>query len=139
MQTKKLLIFTYISAVVIGIFAGALGFWYITIELPHNKALAEAERQREELERMVRTGEVISVTSDEITINVKESGEPDKDLVGKEITYLADEKTRIQPGRQVINPRGGKIDLTKCLSVGKTVNLMVKGEKIVVLHWDIGF
>jgi hypothetical protein len=134
---SKYFIIAILAALAVGIFLGAVGYWYFAIEMPHNKALALAQKQKAELESMVRTGEVVSVTPDEITIKLKESGAPEQDQVGKEITYKADENTRIQPGRQVINPQGGKIDLTKCVSVGRTVNLMAKGEKIVVLHWDI--
>lgn len=134
MYKRKHLIITGLAALILGIFVGAVGFWYFTIEMPHQKAVALVKQQQDELKRMVRTGQVVMVKPDEIVLRVEKSGEPDQ--VGKEITCKADDQTRIQPGRQVINPNGGKIDLTKCVSVGKTVNLMVKGEKIITLHWE---
>lgn len=134
MYEKKSLIITSLASLIIGLLLGSTGFWYCTVELPHKKAVALAKQQQEELNSMLRIGQVLSVKPDEFILRIEEGGVPGQ--VGKEVTYKIDSGTKIQKGPYIINPHGEMPDLTKIISVGKTLRLLVKGDKIVTLHWD---
>ncbi|OAT83683.1 hypothetical protein A6M21_07555 [Desulfotomaculum copahuensis] len=113
---------------------GAGGHWYFADHLPKVRMMAMAKEQQEQLNKMVRSGDVVSVKPDEITIKVTHSGDPQ--FNGKTITVKTDQYTSVQAGMDFISKPGQATDLTKYLKPGIHVDLLVNGNKAVAVHWN---
>jgi len=117
-----------------GIVLGAGGMYYAKIVMPEKKVKMIAEKQQEELNRMVRSGEVVSVYPDQLTMKVENSGE--NTLEGRELTIKIDERTKVQEGMRLLNKTGEVIDLTKRLKPGQKVDVMERDGRAVTVHWS---
>lgn len=129
---KKTLIVASLS-LVIGLGCGVLGHWYFTDHLPQIKLKKEAIEHQAKLNQMVRSGEVLAVKKDELTIKVENNA--DEELNGKEITVKTNPDTSIQEGMDFLSEPGEPFDLTSKLKVGMTVDLMVEGDTALAVHW----
>lgn len=136
MFEKKHLLAVGVIAAFFGIFVGAVGHWYLAVKVPRDRAHALAKKQQEEMNRMVRSGEVISVGQDEIKVLVEKSGDPE--LVGKEVVFRIDSGTTIQQGTELLNPnqQGEKVDLAKYIVPGKKVNVLARDDRALAVHWE---
>lgn len=135
---KKPFLYILLSVVFIaGIGIGVLGHWYFSEELPRDRAMAEAKRQQEEMNRMVRSGIVTAVKPDEITIKVENSGDPAVEA-GQEITLKVDVSTTLQEGMNVLNSpgQGELFDLNKIIKSGMRVDILDRNGRAIALHWE---
>lgn len=123
-----------IAAAVIGACLGVLGHWYFTDLAPAKKAKVIAQRQMEQMKKLVRTGPVVSVTPDSVTIEVYKSG--DESLAGRKMTFKIDKMTTVQAGMGILNRSGEAIDLTKYVKTGTTVDVLARGDRAMALHWE---
>lgn len=122
---------------IVGVGLGVLGYWFLADKLPQNRAIAEAKKQQEELNRMVRFGLITAVKPDEITIKVERSGDSAVQA-GKEYTIKVDAGTAIQEGMSLINRpgQGSAPDMTKLIKAGMKVDVLEKNGRAVALHWE---
>ena len=130
---KKTVVIIILSLVV-GALLGACGHWYFTDYIQQVKLDKAAMAQQEKLNQMVRTGKVVNVKPNELTLKVEISG--DKKLEGKEITVKTNKDTSIQEDSNFLSEPGTAFDLTSKLKKGMNVNLMVQGENAVAVYWE---
>lgn len=117
----------------LGVGAGWYGAWYQYVKRPMVIQQQENEKQRQEMEKMTRRGEVRKVSGNSITVNVTAGGAD----VGKTLTYAVTPTTRVQVGSQIIGGGdigGSPVDVTKYISPGDFVHLMVKDGQIVSMY-----
>ncbi len=130
-MSKKAVVLLIVFALLIG---GGVGFWggkYYYIDRPEKLAMEEVKQQQRELDSMVRHGEVVSVKSNEVTLNVTQSG--DKAKEGKTITVTIDSDTNVQNGAELLkNP----VDLTKYLKPGTVIDVLERDNKALAIYWE---
>lgn len=117
----------------LGVGAGWYGAWYQYVKRPVVLHQQEMEKQQQEIEKMTRRGEVKKVSENSITVNVTAGG----DDVGKTLTYAVTSTTRVQVGSQIVGGGdigGSPVDVTKYISPGDFVHLMVKDGQIVSMY-----
>ncbi|SFR06945.1 hypothetical protein [Desulfoscipio geothermicus] len=119
---------------IVGTFSGVCGHWYFTDYMPEVKLKKAATEHQEKLNQMVRSGKVLAVKPNELTIKVENSG--DKEFEGKEITIKIDSNTTIQEGMDILSKPGTAFDLTSKLKKGMYVDLMVEEDKALAIHWE---
>lgn len=141
---KRMAVILVSMTLVVGVGLGVLGHWFFAEKLPRDRAMAAAKKQQEEMNKMVRSGEVVSVSKSDVTVKVQNSG--DQDLLDKVISFRVDPNTTIQQGSELLNPnrQGDKIDITKYLVKGTRVDVLGrdiegedrnKTEAAVAIHW----
>ncbi|RJO62762.1 MAG: hypothetical protein C4542_02040 [Dehalococcoidia bacterium] len=126
-----------IAAAVIGACLGVLGHWYFTDIAPAKKTKIIAQKQMEQMKKMVRTGEVTDVTSDSVTLEVKKSG--DDSLIGQKLTFKIGKTTTVQAGMNVLNRPDEAIDLGRYVKAGMTVDVLAEGDRALAVHWEAPF
>lgn len=92
-----------------------------------------AKKQKEDMEKLVRTGKVVSVSPEEIQVNVEKGGGD----IGKTITLKITEYSNIQIGMTFVNSPGKKVNLKEWLKEGDNVNALVKDGRILSLHREL--
>lgn len=133
MDHKKIAVI--VSVLAIGVALGVLGYWYFTDKLPELRAYKMAQQEQERLNNMVRSGTVISVTENELTLKLvpTETGEQKKDEIQKiEVT----DYTSIQEGMTFLKEPGKKLDLTQYVQPGMLVNVLVEDGEALALHFN---
>lgn len=132
-MSKKILLFLLIF-----ILGGAAGYFtnqYFNVLRPQKLLVQEAKKQQQELEQMMISGKVVALKSNELTIDVITSGNPN--LKNKIITITTDHQTNIQKGTGLLENEAGKaVDLTKYLNTGTQVDALVMQDKALAVHWD---
>lgn len=136
-MSKRYLYFVLSVTFIAGIGLGVLGHWYFSEKLPHERAMTEAKKQQEEMNRMVRSGLVTAVKSNEITLKVETSGDTTVET-GKKITLNVDEKTTLQEGMNLLNRpgQGSAPDVTRLIKPGMHVDVLDRDGRAVAIHWD---
>ena len=134
-MSKKVAAVLIVAALLLGSAAGAAGYWYFKVQAPRAKLMEMAKRQQEEMNKMVRSGEVVSVKPDEIDLKVERSGDPDV-AAGTELKLKTDGMTTVQEGMNILSKPGQPLDLTKHLKPGTKVDVLVSGDKAVAVHWE---
>jgi hypothetical protein len=129
---KKIAVYLLVFAV--GVFLGGSGVYYAKIRAPEKKARDAAQKQMEQMQRMVRTGMVTDVAPDSVTLNIDKSG--DESLIGRKLTFKVDKMTTVQAGIDILNSPAEAVDLTKHLGPGITVDVLAEGEKALAVHWE---
>ena len=109
---------------ILGALVGVLGLYVVTDIIPTQKAKATAQEQQEELDSMVRQGEIAEITADTVKIN---NGED-------RLTMKANEYTTVQVGMTTKSVKGQKTDLTKSFKPGDMVDLLVKEDQVLAIH-----
>ncbi|HHW44114.1 MAG TPA: hypothetical protein GXX25_09985 [Desulfotomaculum sp.] len=131
---KSVLAVIVIASLIVGAGLGAGGHWYLADHRPKVKMMEMAKKQQEQLNKMVRSGEVTDVKPDEITLKVQRSGDPQ--FEGKAITVKTDRYTNVQEGMNFVSKPGQATDLSRYLKPGMQVDLLVNGDKALAVHWE---
>lgn len=121
---KKQIIITVIITLVFGVLLGAGGLYYIKFAVPLQKAKVIAQQQQEELDAMVRQGDIVEITPDTVKVN----------LGTEVISVRANEYTTVQVGMTTKNATGQKTDLKKYFNVGDSVNLLVREDQVLAIY-----
>lgn len=117
----------------IGVGAGWYGAWHQYVKRPAVLQQKENEEQQKEIEKMTRRGDVKKVSANSVTLNITAGGED----VGKTLTYAVTSTTRVQIGSAIVGGGdigGSPVDVTKYISPGDFVHLMVKDGQIVSMY-----
>jgi len=122
-----------IISLLVGFAGGFGGGYYHYVVGPQKKAQEMAKKQQEELNKMVRHGEVVAVEPDKITVHVTKAQAEQ----GKTVTYRVNEYTSIQIGMGFVNKAGEKMDLSKWFQKSDQVDLLVKDGQAMVLHREL--
>ncbi len=133
LMSRKLLTLLIIAVFIAGAGMGVLGHWYFADQLPRVRMTETVKKQQEQLNKMVRSGEVKEVKPDELTVNVTEAGDPQ--YKGKTITVKTDQYTSVQNGMDFVSKPGQPTDLTQHIKPGMHVDLLVNGDKAAAIHW----
>ncbi|GAB6274760.1 MAG: hypothetical protein STSR0004_16250 [Peptococcaceae bacterium] len=92
-----------------------------------------AAKQKEEMEKLVRTGKIVSVSPEEIKLKVEKGGGD----IGKTVTLKTTEYSNIQIDMTFVSSPGKKINLKDWFKNGDNVNALVKDERILALHREL--
>jgi len=122
------------NSLLIGVAFGGFGMYYVKFIAPHNKVQAIVQKQQKELEKSVRSGEVLNVKPEELTMKVESSGE--SSLIGKELVVKVDDQTTFQAGMNLLNKPGEAVDMTKHLKPGQKVDVMERDGLAAAVHWS---
>jgi hypothetical protein len=122
-----------IVSFVVGLAAGFGGGYYHYVVGPQKEAQEMAKKQQEELNKMVRHGEVVDVKPEQITVHVTKAQLEQ----GKTVTYRTNEYTSVQIGMGFVNKPNEKTDLTKWFQKGDQVDLLVKNGQVMALHREL--
>lgn len=133
---KKVLAAVAVFSVLAGISLGVLGHWLFTEKLPRDRAMAVAKKQQEEMNRMMRSGEVTDVKPDGITLKVNRSGDPAVE-VGTELTLRVDAGTTVQEGMNMLKRPGQEVDVTRYVKRGMKVDVLERDGRALVVHWEL--
>lgn len=130
---KWAVVLTIIVSLLVGAAGGFGGAYYHYVVGPQKKAQEMAKRQQEELNRMVRHGEVVAVEPEKVIVHVTKA-QVDQ---GKTKTYLISEYTSVQIGMNFVNKPGEKTDLTKWFQKGDEIDLLVKDDQAMAVHREL--
>jgi len=130
---KLFLVLIVIGSLLIGSGGGFGIAHYYYIYKPQKEAQEMAKKQQEELNKMVRHGEVITVEPDAIEMKVEKGGGD----VGKVIKVRTSEYTSVQVGMGFVNEPGKKTDLTKWFRKGDYVDALVKDGRLLAIHREL--
>lgn len=133
MEIKKNIAIMYlVGALTLGVIIGAFGSHYYFVTKPYQEAVKEGQQRQEELNKMVRHGQVLAVTPNQLTISVTESG--DDKYTGQELTVEVSDRTTLQMGELMLNK--SQVDVIQELKVGMEVDLLVSGNSAVAIYWE---
>ncbi|SHJ16078.1 hypothetical protein [Desulfofundulus thermosubterraneus] len=130
---RSVLAVIVIASLLVGFAGGFGGGYYKFVYAPKVKAQEMAKKQEEELNKMVRHGEVVSVEPDRLTLKVDKGGGD----IGKTITARTTEYTSVQIGMGFVNKPGEKLDLTKWFKQGDYVDVLYKDGQALALHREL--
>lgn len=130
---KSVLVIIVIASLLVGFAGGFGGGYYKFVHAPKVEAQEAAKKQQEELNKMVRHGEVVSVEPDKLTMKVEKGGGD----IGKTITAKVTEYTSAQIGMGFVNKPGEKLDLTKWFKQGDSVDMLYKDGQAMALHREL--
>ncbi len=131
---KQIVAILIAGSLLIGIFLGAFGMYYVKFIAPYKKVQAIVQKQQKELERSVRSGEVLDVKPGEFTMRVESSGE--SSLIGKELVVKVDDQTTFQAGMNLLNKPGEAVDMSEYLKPGQKVDVMERDGLAAAVHWS---
>ena len=125
-----------LGVLMVGVILGASGHWYFSDKLPEIQANQAAQKEQERLYSMVRSGKVLSVSQNELTLELTKKGK--EDVKGKELTekVVITENTTVQEGMNILNGNGEQIDITQFVSPGMDVNVLAEDGKALALHFS---
>jgi hypothetical protein len=129
---KSILILIFILVFGLGFSGGYYTGYYKYVKKPQIAAQQQAQKQQEELKRMVRHGTIVSIAPDEITVKVEKGGGD----IGENIKAQANQYTAVQIGTGFVNKPGEPTDLTKFFKEGDTIDMLYKDGQILALHRD---
>ncbi|WP_109206267.1 hypothetical protein [Moorella sp. Hama-1] len=127
---KSILAVIITGAFIAGVATGFGGGYYKYVAAPKKQAVAMAQKQQEEMNKMVRHGTLTAVEPDKLTLKVEKGGGD----IGQTLTLATNEYTSIQVGMGFMNKPGEKADLTKWFKAGDTIDALVKDGQALALH-----
>lgn len=130
---RSVLAVIIIVSLLAGFASGFGGGYYKYVYAPQKKAQEVAKKQQEELNKMVRRGEVVSVEPDKLTVKVEKGGGD----IGKAITVRTNEYTSVQVGMNFVSEPDKKTDLTQWFKAGDYVDMLVKDGQVLALHREL--
>lgn len=113
-----------IAFLAVGVLIGVFGFYIVTDIIPVQRAKAIAQQQQEELDSMVREGDIVEITADTVKVNTG------SDV----ITVKSNEYTTVQVGMEIKNVEDQKTDLTKFFKAGDSVSMLVKEDQVLAIY-----
>ena len=131
---KPLLIFAIAISLLVGAVLGAGGMYYASQVVPEKKAQEVARQQQEELNRMLRQGEIVEVQPEEVTVKVNDGG----GNIGETVTVTTNEYTSVQVGMAFMNKPGEKTNLTEWFAVGDHIDMLVEDGQALALYQEVG-
>ncbi|WP_434577049.1 hypothetical protein [Thermoanaerobacterium thermosaccharolyticum] len=130
---KLVLVLAFILTLGLGFGGGFYAGYYKYVKQPQIAAQEQAKKQQEELNKMVRHGEVTDVKPDEITVKVQKGGGD----IGKTITATINQYTSVQIGMNFVNKPDETTDLTKYFKKGDSIDMIYKDGQAMALHRDL--
>lgn len=132
---KKIAIISIVIVFIAGAGLGVLGHWYITDKIPMDRAIKQSQEEQAKLNSMMRSGQVVNVTPQDITVQVGSSGnEAVKE--GDIITLTVDQWTAIQENMDFIKISGQEMDITKIFRPGMGITAMAEDNRALTIYYD---
>jgi hypothetical protein len=127
---KSILAVIVIVSLLAGL-AGGFGLsYYKFVRAPKVKASETAQKQQEEMNKMVRHGEIVSIEPDKLTMKVEKGGGD----IGQTITASVNEHTSVQIGMGFVSKPNEKVDLMKWFANGDRASVLYKDGQALALH-----
>lgn len=134
-MSKKLAVNLMVLTFCVGSFFGVFIHWLFVDHMPQVRMMEMAKKQQEEMNRMVRFGNVTAVKPTEITVSIERSGDP-KVKRGSVVAYKTDNMTTLQEGSNPISKPEQSADLTQYIKPGMHVDVLDKGGMAIAVNWN---
>ncbi|GBF34102.1 hypothetical protein DCCM_3214 [Desulfocucumis palustris] len=130
---KATLALAVAAILVLGVLLGAGGMYYFDEIYPVQKTQRMIAKQKEKMDKMVRSGVITDVKPGEITLKVDQAG--DNSIKGKEITVKVDPETTLQEDSKIIDGHN-TVSLADTLKPGMKIDVMDNNGRALAIHWS---
>lgn len=124
--------FSRIVTIIIVLLAAGFLVGYFTTIKPQSDEKHKADALQQKMQSMVRDGVITAIMPTQVTVHLDQGTD-----AGQTKTYKATEYSGIQIGQYCLNEQSKICNLKKYFKKGDNVQLLVKGNQLVLLHREM--